>query len=622
MLAKVPHRLRKRVAREVAAVFRAPGLASRRSAWPRSRRAGTRSSEAQLLAGLHGRHPVLRVPRALGDSHHEQPRAPAHRDQASDPAPAPSPTEPARLRLRVALTQSLAACSKGSYCEPSHSTPWPASSLDLKNLLEQSKIAKASRVTEAASTSIISHSVTRDGSTVPRTLAAKIPNEVPFEVAAFAPLAAIGLQRLRLAEPTLGETFVVIGLGLIGLLTVQILRANGCRVIGIDRDMDRVSLAEDFGAIGLLASEDVADRVIALTGVGADGMLLTLASDANDPIRQAAAMSRKRGRLVLVGVTGLELSRQDFHEKELSFTVSCSYGPGRHDPSYELLARDYPLPFVRWTEQRNFEAVLALMASGKLATEPLITHRFGIEDALAAYDLVISDQPSLGIVLEYGDRVDGSQRAISRQLNLDTNTRGDRSTALGCIGVIGAGNFAVRTLLPVLAEQGARLRVIASGSGTSASLAAQRFGFERAVSDLDAVFEDSEVDTIFILTRHDSHARLVRRGLEAGKHVFVEKPLALNEEELDEVLKVAAGSDGLLMVGFNRRFAPLARRARKHLNGRVGPLSIIVTINAGPMPPDHWTQELSIGGGRIMGRRAIRWTWPGSLWVKNLPRSK
>ena len=439
---------------------------------------------------------------------------------------------------------------------------------------------------------------------VPRTLAAKIPNEVSFEDAAFAPLAAIGLQGLRLAEPTLGETFVVMGLGLIGLLTVQLLRANGCRVIGIDRDMERVLFAESFGAIGLLASKDVADRVVALTGVGADAVLLTLASDANDPIRQAAAMSRKRGRLVLVGVTGLELSRQDFYEKELSFTVSCSYGPGRHDSSYEHLARDYPLPFVRWTEQRNFEAVLALMASGQLDPAPLITHRFPFEDAPTAYDLMTSDQPSLGIVLEYGERPDGTQPAICRQL--DTGKGGDRATASGCIGVIGAGNFAVRTLLPVLAKQGARLRVIASDSGTSASLAAQRFGFERAVSDLDAVFEDSEVDTIFILTRHDSHAHLVRRGLEAGKHVFVEKPLAINEVELDEVLEVAAGSDGNLMVGFNRRFAPLARRAKEHLNGRVGPLTMIATINAGPIPRDHWTQELGIGGGRIIGE-ACHW---------------
>jgi predicted dehydrogenase/threonine dehydrogenase-like Zn-dependent dehydrogenase len=441
--------------------------------------------------------------------------------------------------------------------------------------------------------------------TVPYTLTARIPDGVSFESAAFTPLAAIGLQGVRLAEPTLGETFVVYGLGIIGQLTVQILRANGCRVIGIDRDAARLALAERFGATPVDGSSgDTAQKVLALTGgTGADAVLLTLASDSDDPVHQAAAMSRKRGRIVLVGVTGLDLRRDDFYRKELSFAVSCSYGPGRYDPAYEEHAQDYPLPFVRWTEQRNFDAVLQLMAEGRVDPAPLITHRFAFDEAPKAYDLIASSEPSLGVVLTYADRGGAAITAAERMRPVGGAARAavSRAGTPFTVGVIGAGNFGTRTLIPAIAAAGGRLRVVASGRGLSAAVAAQRSGFEMAATDVDAILADAAVDTLVILTRHDSHADLARRGLAAGKHVFVEKPLALTHEELAQVREAAERSDRILTVGFNRRFAPLAERLHRELAARGGPASLILTVNAGRIPRDHWTQDPAVGGGRIVG---------------------
>lgn len=442
--------------------------------------------------------------------------------------------------------------------------------------------------------------------TVPYTLAARIPEGVAFETAAFTPLAAIGLQGVRLAAPTLGETVVVYGLGLIGQLTVQVLRASGCRVIGIDRDRARLALAAGFGATVVNGTtEDVASRVLALTGgIGADAVLLTLGSDSNDPMHQAATMSRKRGRIVLVGVTGLELRRDDFYRKELSFAVSCSYGPGRYDPAYEDHAQDYPLAFVRWTEQRNFDAVLQLMAEGRIDPAPLVTHRFAFDDAPRAYDLIASSEPSLGVVLSYAGREGAPIAPEARMLPMRpmrpmraaTGAKGAFS-----VGVIGAGNFGTRTLIPAIVAAGGRLRVVASGRGTSAAVAASRSGFEMAATDIDALIDDPQVDTVVILTRHDSHAALAVRSLDAGKNVFVEKPLALSEAELETVRAAAARSRGLLTVGFNRRFAPLAVTLRADLARRGGPASLVLTVNAGAIPRDHWTQDPSVGGGRIVG---------------------
>ena len=436
---------------------------------------------------------------------------------------------------------------------------------------------------------------------VPVTLAARIPESVSFESAAFAPLAAIGLQGIRLAAPTLGETVVVFGLGVIGLLTVQLLRANGCRVIGIDREPSRLQLASQFGAhVVDCRTVDPTVPVMAMTaGVGADAVLLTLASESNQPVRQAAAMSRKRGRLVLVGVTGLNLVREDFYRKELSFAVSCSYGPGRYDPAYEDQAQDYPLPFVRWTEQRNFEAVLQLMADGLVDPTMLITHRFAFEDAPVAYEIIGGAVPSLGVVLTYPDRGGAPPEAAARTVPHSSSVQS--GAVAGTFGVLGAGNFAVRTLLPLLKDSGARLRCIASSGGRTGAVAGEKFGFERITTDTDVVLTDPEVDAVFVLTRHDSHAGLAKRALEAGKHVFVEKPLALSMDDLEEVAEAAKRSGRLLMVGFNRRFAPLSTAARRIVSGRTGPLSLILTMNPGAIPRDHWTQDPDAGGGRIVG---------------------
>jgi predicted dehydrogenase/threonine dehydrogenase-like Zn-dependent dehydrogenase len=435
---------------------------------------------------------------------------------------------------------------------------------------------------------------------VPWTLAARIPEGVPFDVAAFTPLAAIGLQGLRLAAPTLGETVVVYGLGLIGLLTVQLARASGCRVIGIDRVPERLALARRFGAETVDGSGevDVVRAVEHLTGgVGTDMVLLTLATDSDEPIHAAAGMCRKRGRIVLVGVTGLGLVRDDFYRKELTFQVSCSYGPGRYDPVHEEGGVDYPLPFVRWTEARNFEAVLALMASGQLDPRPLVTHRFPFGRAVEAYDVVTGAEPGLGIVLEYPHRepeVAAGERTV-------TLTPPPPAPAKGVLGCIGAGNFAARVLIPSFASAGATLHTVASSGGTSAAIMGRRQGFRQVTTDVDALLENPAIDTVVIATRHDTHGGLVVRALQAGKHVYVEKPLALRDMEIDAIEKAVASSGRHLCVGFNRRFAPTTQEARRLLAGRSGPLVATLTVNAGALPLDHWAHDPQVGGGRLVG---------------------
>jgi predicted dehydrogenase/threonine dehydrogenase-like Zn-dependent dehydrogenase len=435
---------------------------------------------------------------------------------------------------------------------------------------------------------------------VAETLVARIPDDVGFEAAAFTPLAAIGLQGLRLAAPTLGETVVVYGLGLIGLLTVQLARAAGCRVIGLDRDGSRVERARQFGAEAVMATDGDAAAAAVLErtgGVGADAVLLTLATESSEPVQAAAAMSRKRGRIVLVGVAGLALRRDDFYAKELTFQVSCSYGPGRYDRAHEERGVDYPLPFVRWTEGRNFAAVLQLMADGRLDPLPLVTHRVLIRDATRAYDIVAGVEPSLGIVLEYPEQ-SGAPPAERRRVAL---RGGAPSTARCRIGCIGAGAYATRILLPALRQAGAELELIASSGGVTAALTGRAHGFREASTDVDAVFRSNAVDTIVVATRHDSHAAFAERALRSGKHVFVEKPLALSLDELEQVAQAVEVSQTVLAVGFNRRLAPLVREALELCGGRSGPLAVVITVNAGRVAADHWTRDRGAGGGRIVG---------------------
>ncbi len=441
---------------------------------------------------------------------------------------------------------------------------------------------------------------------VPMNLCARIPERVSDDEAAFGVLGAIALQGLRLATPTLGECFAVTGLGLIGLLAVQLLRANGCRVLGIDPDPRKAALAREFGAdvVDLANGQDplVAARAFS-RGRGLDGVLITAATDSSEPVSQAAHMCRKRGRIVLVGVAGLELNRADFYEKELTFQVSCSYGPGRYDPAYEQGGQDYPIGFVRWTEQRNFEAVLDMMAGGRLETRRLITHRFPLDKAPAAYELLASgSEPYLGILLEYpGDASDIRERSI--ELRSDDS----RAAVQGSPGIafIGAGNYGGRVLIPAFASTEVRLRGIASNSGHAAAHYGRKYGFARVTTEPNALFAADDVDAIVVATRHESHARYVLQALHAGKHVFVEKPLAMSDAEIEQIRDAwtssGSGARPLVMVGFNRRFAPQIVRAKELLRTVAEPKCIVITVNAGDIPDGHWTQDRSVGGGRIIG---------------------
>ncbi len=452
---------------------------------------------------------------------------------------------------------------------------------------------------------------------VPINLCAKIPDSVSDEDAAFTVLGAIALQGIRLVQPTLGETIVVTGLGLIGLVTVQLLRAHGCRVLGLDFDQEKLKLARLFGAevVDLAAGQDpVKAAELYSRGRGVDAVIVTAATKSSEPMHQAALMCRKRGRIVLVGVTGLELSRDDFFKKELTFQVSASYGPGRYDPNYEEKGQDYPVGFVRWTEQRNFEAVLDMMADGRLDVKPLISHRFSIEEAEMAYELVVGALPSLGILLHYpGLEITPAARTVSLLHRSQTagasmhKVEDDPATQKSGVSFIGSGNYATAVLIPAFKAAGAHLRCVASSSGVSGIHAGRKFGFDETTTDTSRLFSDAATDAVVITTQHDSHARFVLQALEGGKHVFVEKPLCLTLDELAEIQSAYANASSLrssvpmVMVGFNRRFAPQVQKMKQLLGGVTGPKTFIMTVNAGAIPADHWTQDREIGGGRIIG---------------------
>jgi predicted dehydrogenase/threonine dehydrogenase-like Zn-dependent dehydrogenase len=450
---------------------------------------------------------------------------------------------------------------------------------------------------------------------VPMNLCAKVPPEVSDEEAAFTAVSAIALQGIRLVQPSLGECVVVTGLGLIGLLTVQLLRAHGCRVLGVDFDSDKLMLAKRFGAevVNLSSGEDpIAAAQRFSRGRGIDAVLITASTTSNEPVHQAALMCRKRGRIVLVGVTGLELSRADFYEKELSFQVSCSYGPGRYDSHYEERGFDYPIGFVRWTEQRNFEAVLDMMADGRLDVKPLISHRFRIEEAALAYQLLGSSEPSLGIVLQYPDRSHKSDEELRVRTVCTVSTRSAPLTGQATLSIIGAGNYATAVLIPAFKKTGVRLKTIGSSGGVTSVHAGGKYGFEEMTTDIDKIIADSENTALVIATRHNSHAEIVCRALNAGKHVFVEKPLALTLEEVEQIQTAherasRASSNStprqqpLLMVGFNRRFSPQVDKMKSLLATVQEPKAFIMTVNAGVIPGDHWTHDRVVGGGRIIG---------------------
>lgn len=446
---------------------------------------------------------------------------------------------------------------------------------------------------------------------VPVNLCAKIPKNVSNEQAAFTVVGAIALQGIRLVKPTLGEVVVVTGLGLIGQLAVQLLRANGCRVLGIDFDVDKLAIAKSFGAevVNLGAGEDpVKAAEIFSRGRGVDAVLISAATESSEPMHQAALMCRKRGRIVLVGVTGLELSRDDFFKKELKFQVSASYGPGRYDPNYEEKGQDYPVGFVRWTEQRNFEAVLDMLADGRLDVMPLISHRFNLEKIACAYAVVGGSEPSMGVMLQYPTRTEKSDEIIREQTVALVDPLGQEANKpYPNLAFIGSGNYATAVLIPAFKKAGAHLGSIASSSGVSSVHAGKKYGFEEATTNTIKLFDGKDINVLVISTRHDSHAALVLQALRAGKSVFVEKPLCLTGAELLEIeeeykaLRFMDKKFPILMVGFNRRFAPQVQKIKSLLLAVSGPKAFIMTVNAGPIPMDHWTQDVNVGGGRIIG---------------------
>jgi len=440
---------------------------------------------------------------------------------------------------------------------------------------------------------------------VPVNLCAKVPDSVSDDAAAFTVLASIGLQGIRLLQPSLGECIVVTGLGLIGLVTVQLLRASGCRVLGLDFDPARLEMARTFGAEVVNLGEVTDPCAAALEfsrGRGVDGVIVTAATRSNEPVHQAAVMCRKRGRIVLVGIAGLELSRADFYEKELTFQVSCSYGPGRYDPKYEQGGNDYPVGYVRWTEQRNFEATLDMLADGRIVVNRLVSHRFKLADAHSAYAVVAGAEPSLGILLEYGEDEAEVAKILSRTVDVSPGEVAQSPVEAVGVSIIGAGNYAGAVLIPAFRDAGASFRFIAGAGGPGGVHLGRKFRFLKATTDVAQLLVDDKSRVIVIATRHDTHAKYVMSALEAGKHVFVEKPLCLTRNDLDVISDLAEQrQECILMVGFNRRFSPLVQQIKTLLASRPGPKSFLMTVNAGVVPADHWTQDAEVGGGRVVG---------------------
>lgn len=432
---------------------------------------------------------------------------------------------------------------------------------------------------------------------VPKNLVAKIPDNVSDDEASFTVIGAIGLQGIRLINPTFGETIVVVGLGLIGLITAQMLMANGCNVIGFDFDSSKVELARSFGVNAINPGEGV-DQVKyvleATNSVGADGVVITASNKSNEIISQSAKMSRKRGRIVLVGVIGLDISRADFFEKELTFQVSCSYGPGRYDESYEQKGADYPVGFVRWTEKRNFEAVLDAISKKRIHVDPLISEQIPLSDYNKIYG-DIGQSRSIASILMY----DEGNKTPHNLIQLDDKGRFDGQK--GIVGIIGAGNFTSAMILPSLKKCNATIKTIASSGGLSGTTMAKKFGIPNSTTDYNTILGDNEIDLVFVTTRHNSHAKFVTEILKSDKHVFVEKPLALNDTDLDQILEAKKTSDKTITVGFNRRFAPLARKLKSMLSGEESPINVIATMNAGMIPPNVWVHDMEVGGGRIIG---------------------
>ncbi len=435
--------------------------------------------------------------------------------------------------------------------------------------------------------------------TVSENLCEIIPEGVSNQEAVFTVLGSIGLQGIRLANPSFGETFLISGLGLIGILTGQILLSNGCRVIGIDPDPERCRIAESLGIKTLCLSSnfDPVNWCNDITnGIGIDGVLITASTSSNQPIELAAKVCRQRGRIILIGVTGLELRRDLFYQKELSFQVSCSYGPGRYDKSYEDDGVDYPIGYVRWTEKRNFGAILNAISQGVININSLISHRFPFEKIEEAFSLLTNKSSALGIVIEYSKNVDEKKRTIK----LSSTNKKYMPKLNTSVGLIGAGNYAERFLLPSFKKTGVKFDTIVSSNGAQPFFVGNKFSFKKASTDFNEILTNKNCNSVVVATRHDSHASLIKRSLKAKKNIFVEKPLCLNQDELREISNIYDGSQ-ILMVGFNRRFSPLIKELKSWIAPKNTRKAFIYTCNAGFIPKDHWTQDPKIGGGRLIG---------------------
>jgi polar amino acid transport system substrate-binding protein len=434
---------------------------------------------------------------------------------------------------------------------------------------------------------------------VPKNLVIKVPEEVTLDEACFTTLGAIAMQGVRQAKVSLGESVAVIGLGLLGQLTVQLLKASGCRVIGLDINERQFALAREFGADAVTTSSGGAASVIEsfTRGLGADAVIITASTGSNEPMELALKAARKKGRVVVVGAVGMNLPRSPFYEKELEVTIACSYGPGRYDPSYEEDGHDYPVAWVRWTERRNMESVIDLIAAGKLNVKRMITHRIPIAEAERAYDLITGkiNEPYIGIVLNYPDR---GETALLRSVKVG-NGASNGAANLG-IGFVGAGNFAQSFLLPNAKKSGARLVAVATSTSVNAHSVAEKFGFSEATTDASALIADKGIDSVFIATRHDTHGEFVAKALEAGKQVFVEKPLAISREELQTIRGIVEAKNDRVMVGFNRRFSASVRAVKGNFAGVGEPLVMLYRVNAGFIPLESWVQAES-QGGRIIG---------------------
>jgi len=448
---------------------------------------------------------------------------------------------------------------------------------------------------------------------VAKNLCAKVPEGVSEDHAVFTVLGAISLNGIRLLDPTIGENFVVMGLGIIGIMAAQLLEANGCRVLCLDISAEKIKFAKELGLQAIQSidgSQTLANVDRFSSGVGTDGVIMTLASSSDDPIQQASLMCRKKGRIVLTGVTGLNINRSDFYEKELTFQVSCSYGPGRYDPNFEEKGQEYPIGHVRWNEQSNFETVLNLMKSKKINVGPMVSEKFSITDSYKAYEkLYENSEGCYGLLLDYGDRQE-DEKATPKPavvgLPIDSSSVNHPEDGSVNVAIIGTGGYATRYLLPSLNNSSANIVTAVSKNGITAYTAAKKFKIPNISSNWHEVIDSNDVNCIVIATRHDLHAEIAIAALNAGKHVYCEKPLAINQNELDRVIHAYNAaktrySNIKLMVGFNRRFSSHSIKLKSILDNFSAPKAIIYTVNAGSLPFDHWTQDRSIGGGRVVG---------------------